>query len=307
MRIAIFGTGGVGGYFGGRLAAAGADVVFVARGAHLRALQTRGLRIDSPDGDIHVAHVQATDDPRVYGEPGVVFVAVKCYDSAGAVSLLRPIVGSETVVIPLQNGVDGVETLTRAVGRERVAGGTCYVSAVISEPGVIRHTAMNRLVFGELDGHPSPRLETLRGICEGAGIDVLLSTDIQSEIWTKLIRLSVLSGLTSVTRCPAGVLHTDPELAKLVESGLGEGLTVARAKGINLPFKDVGELVAGFRKLAPDTRSSMLEDLERGHRLELPWLSGAITRIGRELGVPTPTHAFISAVLGPHVDGHQRK
>jgi 2-dehydropantoate 2-reductase len=306
VRITILGSGGVGGYFGGRLAAAGADVVFVARGEHLRALQARGLRIDSPAGHIRVDRVQATDDPRVYGEPDVIFLAVKCYDSAPAIGLLRPIVGSGTVVIPLQNGVDSVEMLTRAFGRERVAGGTCYVSAVITEPGVIRHTAMNRLLFGELDGHSSPRLEALLEACQRAGIDAVLTPDIQSEIWTKLVRLSVLSGLTTVTRCPAGVLYSDPELSKLVEAGLSEAMAVARAKGIHLPFTDVAEAFGGFKKLPPETRSSMLEDLERGHRLELPWLSGAVTRIGRELGVPTPTHAFISAVLAPHVDGRRK-
>jgi 2-dehydropantoate 2-reductase len=306
VRITFLGSGGVGGYFGGRLAASGADVVFVARGEHLRALQTRGLRIESPAGNVQVDRVHATDDPRVYGEPDVIFVAVKCYDSGPATTLMRPIVGQSTVVIPLQNGVDGVETMTKAFGRERVAGGTCYVSAVIGEPGVIRHTSMNRLIFGELDGHRTPRLEALHEICQRAGIDAVLSTDIQSEIWTKLVRLSVLSGLTTVTRCPAGVIYTDPELSKLVEAGLSEAMAVARAKGIHLPFADVAEALAGFRKLAPETRSSMLEDLERGNRLELPWLSGALTRIGRELDVPTPTHAFISAVLGPYVQGRQR-
>src|SRR6187397_2250545 len=168
MRIAILGSGGVGGYFGGRLAATGADVTFLARGAHLEALKARGLRIESPKGNVHLPQVQATADPSEVGPADIVFFAVKLYDTESALAMLPPLVGPGTVVIPLQNGVDSVAVLTGAVGAPHTAGGTCYVSAVISEPGVIRHTAMDHLIFGELDGRASARLERLLEACQPA-------------------------------------------------------------------------------------------------------------------------------------------
>jgi 2-dehydropantoate 2-reductase len=303
VRVAVVGSGGVGGYFGGRLAAAGVDVTFIARGAHLEAMRTRGLRIDSPKGDAHVRNVTATDDPRTIGPVDVVLFAVKLYDVEAALALLPPLIGPQTAVIPLQNGVDVVGVLQRAVGSAHAAGGTCYVAAVVSEPGVIRHTAMDHLIFGELDGRRSPRLESLLAACAPAGFQATLSDDIEAAIWAKFVRLSALSGMTAVTRSPLGVLAGDPQLFAMLTDAVREAVAVAAARGVALPPSTIDDAVAAFRALPPQTRSSMLEDLERGRRLELPWLSGAVARIGRELGVATPTHAFISAVLGPHVHG----
>jgi 2-dehydropantoate 2-reductase len=303
MRIAIVGSGGVGGYFGGRLAATGADVTFLARGAHLDALRTRGLRIDSPKGDAHLSHVNASDDPAAIGPVEIVFFAVKLYDTEGALALLPPLIGAETVVIGFQNGVESIDVLTRAVGRGHAAGGVAYVSAVIAEPGVIRHTAMDRLIFGELDGSRSRRLEWLLEACRPAGFQATLSTDINVEIWTKFVRLSVFSGMTAVTRSPIGVIREDPELFAMLKTAVKETMAVAHAKGVAVSESTVADVAAAYIALPPQAKASMLEDLERGRRLELPWLSGAVVRIGREVGVETPTHRFINAVLRPHVRG----
>jgi 2-dehydropantoate 2-reductase len=303
MRIAILGSGGVGGYFGGRLAAAGNDVSFIARGAHLAALRERGLRIDSPDGDLHIPRVNATDDPATIGPVDVVFFAVKLYDTEAAIRMLPGLVGPQTIVIPFQNGVDSVQVLTRALGKQHVAGGTAYVAAVIAEPGVIRHTAMNGLVFGPVAGQPAPALKELLDICSRAGIDATLSERVQVDIWAKFVRLTVYSGMTSITRSPIGVIRRDPELRGVMETALHESITVARCRQVPLPSTIFTESVAAIDALPPHAKSSMLEDLERGRPLELSWLSGALVRIAEEVGASVPTHRLITALLRPHVNG----
>jgi len=232
-----------------------------------------------------------------------VLFAVKLYDTATAVVSLPPLIGADTVVLPLQNGVDSVGMIERAVGRRHAAGGTCYVSAVIAEPGAIRHTAMDHLIVGEIDGTRSARLEAFLRACEPAGFRTTLSADILVEIWTKFVRLSVLSGMTAVTRSPLGVTCADPDLFAMLKEAVREALAVAHAKGIAVPPTAVDDVARMSAALPPQTKSSMLEDVERGRRLELPWLSGAIVRIGEEVGVPTPIHRFIAAVLKPFVNG----
>jgi 2-dehydropantoate 2-reductase len=303
MRIAVVGAGGVGGYFGGRLAASGADVHFVARGAHLRAMQQSGLRLISPKGDVHVPRISASDDPAAIGPVDVVMFAVKLYDTERAVGMLPPLIGPRTIVLPFQNGVDGVEIVTRAVGAQHAGGGTCYVSAAISEPGVIKHTAMDHLIFGELDGSRSERLEMLLAACSKTNFQSTLSTIINVDIWTKFTRLSVLSGMTTVTRSPLGVIMQDPDLRAMLRGAVAEALAVANAKGIPVRSDMVEDVANAYDALPPETKASMLVDLENGRRLELPWLSGAVARIGREVGVPTPIHGFIAAVLKPFVNG----
>jgi 2-dehydropantoate 2-reductase len=303
MRIAVLGSGGVGGYFGGRLAASGADVTFLARGAHLEAMRTRGLRIESPKGNVQIANTQAAGDPSEIGPVDIVFFTVKLYDTEPAIAMLPPLIGPDTAVIPLQNGVDSVARLTDAVGPRHAAGGTCYVSAVISEPGVIKHTAMDHLIFGEVDGRRTPRMEALLEACRPAGFQSTLSSDITVDIWTKFVRLSVLSGLTTVARSPLGVVVKDPQLFAMLKEAVCEAMNVAHAKGIAVPATAIDDVAAAYTALPPQTKSSMLEDLERGRRLELPWLSGALVRIAREVGVETPIHGFITAVLAPHVNG----
>jgi 2-dehydropantoate 2-reductase len=303
MRIAILGSGAVGGYFGGRLAAAGADVTFIARGAHLSALRANGLRLISPDGDLHLPQVKATDDAAAVGAVDVVFFTVKLYDTPSAVAMLPALVGPDTIVVPFQNGVESVEVLTRALGRPQVAGGTTYIVAGVVEPGVVRHTGLGRLIFGPTDTAQRPRLQALFEKCREARIDATLSHRIEVEIWTKFVQLTAFSGMTSVTRCPIGTLQADPDLWAMLRAALEESAAVARARGIPLPASVADDMSNRMMKIPPESKSSMLEDLQRGRRLELPWLSGAIVRIGQELGVPTPTHGFIVTVLRPHVNG----
>jgi len=303
MKIAVVGAGGVGGYFGGRLAASGADVHFLARGAHLQAMRANGLRIVSPKGDVHVARINASDDPGAIGPADVVLFAVKMYDTEPAARGLSPLLGPNTIVLPFQNGVDGVDIVTRAVGRAHAGGGTCYVSAAIAEPGVIRHTAMDHLIFGELDGSRSARLEALLDACRKTNFQTTLSEHIEVDVWTKFTRLSVLSGMTAVTRSPLGVVMNDPDLRAMLLSAVAEAMAVAHAKGVPVRNDIVEDVAKAYDALPPQTKASMLVDLENGRRLELPWLSGAVVRIGKEVGVPTPIHGFIAAVLKPFVNG----
>jgi 2-dehydropantoate 2-reductase len=303
MRVAIVGSGGVGGYFGGRLAAAGHDVSFVARGGHLAALKKNGLRIESPLGALHLESVTATDDPSIIGPVDVVFFTVKLYDTAAALERLPPLIGRETVVISFQNGVDSVEVLTKALGRAHVAGGTTYVAASIAEPGVIKHTAMNRLVFGPVDGKPSRLLTELVTATSAAGIDSTLSDRIMAEIWTKFVRLTVFSGMTAIARAPIGTVLASPELVTMLQAALHESIAVARAVDIPLPDTMFDDLMVAFQALPAEAKSSMLDDLEKGKPLELPWLSGALVRIGEQAGVPTPTHRLIVGLLWHHVSG----
>ncbi len=255
MRIAIVGAGGVGGYFGGRLAAAGADVAFLARGPHLEAMRARGLLIRSPKGDVHLPRVHAVADPNDIGPVDIVLFAVKLYDTDAALAVLPPLIGSNTAVIPLQNGVDGVSNVLRAVGREHTAGGTCYVSAVIEEPGVIKHTAMEHLIFGELDGRHSPRLRQLLDECLRTNFQTSLSDNITVDIWTKFVRLSVFSGMTAVTRSPIGVTVNDPDLLAMLKSAVAEALAVAHAKGVAVPDSMVDDVARAYAALPPQTKA----------------------------------------------------
>lgn len=303
MRIATFGTGGVGGYFGGRLAAAGAEVSFIARGAHLDALRQKGLRIESPKGDLDLRPVRATDDPRTIGPVDVVLFTVKMYDVDASAATLAPLIGPGTVVITLQNGVEAVDMVSHHVGRGHVAGGVAYVAAVIDRPGVIRHTALDAIIVGELDGGRSPRLIAFADLCARAGFGAQVSDHIDVALWSKFARLSVFSGMTAVTRSPMGVLRSDPALFSMLQDACQETIAVGRARSVPLPATVMDEILAMVTSLPPQAKSSMLEDLERGRRLELPWLSGAVVRLGRETGVPTPIHQFITTVLGPFVNG----
>ena len=306
VRIAILGTGAVGGYFGARLAAAGADVVFIARGAQLRALHTTGLTIESPLGDLQLpplGDTNATDDPATVGAVDVVFFAVKLYDSAAACAMLPPLLGPDTVVIPFQNGVESVERLGRAVSPSHVAGGTTHFVATIAEPGRIRHTALDLLIFGELDGTRTPRLERLYELCRAAGVHATLSEQIETEIWLKFVRLTAVSGMTTVTRSPLGVVRDDPDLFTMLQAAIMEGMALAHATGIRFTPGALHTMLAELQNMPPQTKSSMLQDLERGRPLELPWLSGAVVRLGEERGVSTPIHRFITTVLTPFAKG----
>jgi 2-dehydropantoate 2-reductase len=306
MKIAVYGAGAAGGYFGARLAAAGDDVTFLARGSHLEALRRDGLSIASPKGDLRLATVAATDRPGSVGPVDVVLFAVKMYDAESAASHLAPLIGRDTVVVTIQNGVEAVDLVARHVGPERVVGGLAYVMAAVESPGRIRHTAADSLVFGERDGSRTERLLALEAAGRRAGFTASVTSTIELDLWVKFVRLATWAGMTAVARSPLGVIRDDPALMAVMSAALDEAIAVGRARGVPLPATlpdETRRLVDGFPAAG---RSSMLEDLDRGRPLELPWLSGAVVRMGREAGVPTPVHGFIAAVLGPHAAGSSR-
>jgi 2-dehydropantoate 2-reductase len=305
MKIAVFGSGGVGGYFGGKLAAAGEDVTFLARGAHLMALQSEGLRITSPLGDVHLPKVQATDRPQAIGPVDVVLFTVKLYDVDASAATLGPLIGPETVVITLQNGVDAVDMVAKHVGEHHVAGGAAYIVIVVDRPGYLRHTAGQNLVFGERDGRRSDRLVAFEEAGKRAGFGAHASAQVDVDLWIKFVRLSAWSGVTAATRSPMGVIRENPALFEMMMKATDEAIAVGRARGITFPSDIVESTLAMIPSFPATSKSSMLEDLERGRRLELPWLSGAVVRIGQEVGVPTPIHQFITTILAPFVNGRK--
>ena len=303
MKIAVFGSGAVGGYFGGRLAAAGEDVWFLSRGRSLDALRRDGLTIVSPNGDLRLPNITATDRPYEIGPVDIVLFAVKLYDAEAAAPALAPLIGPATAVITVQNGVDVVDTVSRHVGREHVVGGAAYIIAAVDAPGRIRHTAKDSLVFGERDGSRSPRLAAFEAASQRAGFGATLSANIDVDLWTKFVRLATWSGMTTVTRSPMGVIRDNPALMAMMSAALDEAIAVGQLRGIPLPSSLPDDTLALVKSFPDSSKSSMLEDLEHGRRLELPWLSGAVARMGRESGVPTPIHRFITTVLGPFVAG----
>ena len=304
MRIAVMGSGGVGGYLGGRLAAAGQDVTFAARGAHLAAVREHGLALRSALGDVLIRPAQASDDPATIGPVDLVIFAVKLYDTEAAAEATKPLIGPATGVVTLQNGVDGAELLCRVLGQEYVIGGVAHIAAVIDEPGVIRHTGtMASFGFGELDGVRSERVGALSRALQAAGVDHRISEDIQRDIWDKMAFLASFAGLTALMRLPIGPIREDADARAMLRNALGEACAVARAKGGSLPDDFVERTLARCDRLPYEMKSSLLQDLERGRRLELPWLSGAIVRLGQEFGIATPTHALITTALKLHADG----
>ena len=304
MRIAVIGAGGVGGAFGAALDNAGADVTFVASGAHLAAMRTTGLRVEGPRGDVHLSPTQATDDPGSIGVVDLVLFCVKLWDVESAGAAIRPLVGPQTAVIPLQNGIDASERLAPILGNDAVMGGVAQISATIAEPGLIRQTGtFMRLVFGELDGRITQRGQAFLALCERAGFDATLSDKIETELWMKFILLASNAAITAATRQPVGKLRDDPDISPYFAAAYQEVADVARARGVRLPDDAVEKITAGTRNMPPAMMASMAVDLIRGNRIELPWLSGKVVQLGRELGVPTPVHGLLHAMLKPYVNG----
>lgn len=304
MRIAIVGAGGVGAVYGAPLAKAGADVTFIARGAHLAAMKSKGLKLESPRGDIHLVPTQATDDPGTVGPVDVVLFCVKLWDVESAGEAIKPMVGKDTAVIPLQNGVDAADRLIPILGRQAVMGGVATMSATLAEPGVIRQTGtVLRIAFGELDGARSPRGEAFAALCAKAGFDGGLSTAILTELWMKFILLASNAGIMALARLPVGKLRDDPDIAPWFTVAYEEVAAVGRAAGVALPADAVERTLAFNRNAPPTLIPSMAVDLLRGNRIELPWLSGKVVELGRKHGVPTPTHAFMYATLKPYIMG----
>ena len=304
MRIAVVGAGGVGGGFGAALAKAGADVTFIARGAHLAAMQNQGLKVQGGRGETHVVPTQATDDPASIGTVDVVLFCVKLWDVESAGHAIKPLVGPGTAVIPLQNGIDAAERLIPILGARAVMGGVAQISASIASPGVIQQVGtFMRMIFGELDGTRSQRAEDFYALCLKAGFDATLSEQILTELWTKFILLAANAGVMALARQPIGKVRDDPDMRPVLVAAYQETIDVGRARGISLP-SDALDKVLDFLGHAPAAmKPSMAIDLDRGNRLELPWLSGKVVALGRELGVPTPTHGLIYAMLKPYIMG----
>jgi 2-dehydropantoate 2-reductase len=286
------------------LAQAGADVTFVARGAHLAAMRDKGLRVEGGRGETVVSPARATDDPATIGPVDFVLFCVKLWDVENAGAAIKPLIGPTTAVIPLQNGVDAAERLIPILGAPAMMGGVAQISATIAEPGVIRQVGtFMRLIFGELEGGKSARGEAFLALCQKAGFDATHSDQIMTELWMKFILLATNAALTAATRTPLGVLRDDPDIAPLFARASAEVAAVGRARGVALP-EDAVERVVGFTRTSPPTMmASMAHDLIRGNRIELPWLSGKVVALGRELGVPTPVHEVLYAVLKPFVNG----
>lgn len=304
MRIAIMGTGGVGGYFGARLSHAGVDVRFIARGEHLAAMRRDGLRVQSGLGDLRVAAREATDDPAGVGPVDLVILGVKLWDTDSAVREMAPLLGPRTAVVSLQNGVQKDDVLRRAVGREAVIGGVCYIAAGIAAPGVIRHEGtMQKLVFGEYGGQASERCLALLAACRHAGIDAELSPDIHRALWEKFVFLAGFSGATTTMRQPIGPIRSHPRARAFLLDAMREAVAVGRAEGASLDAGYAEDRLAFCDSLPATMTSSMHRDLERGGRLEVPWLSGDVVARGEAAGVPTPVNRAIGDILAPRAGG----
>ena len=304
MRIAVMGSGGLGGYFGARLAQGGADVHFIARGRHLQAMRSEGLRIVGPE-PMHVPKVQATDQPAKVGVVDFVLLAVKLWDTEQAIAQMRPMIGPQTTVISFQNGVLKDDYLRAAFDARQVMGGVGYVATTIESPGVIRQTGpMQRLLFGEFDGSLSARGEALLAACRAGGINAELSTDILREIWQKYVFLVGLSGTTTTMRQTIGPIRTNPQTRAFLLDVMREVVAVGRAHGVALA-EDFAE-TSGLQRadsVAPDMTASMHHDLERGNPLEVRRLSGGVVELGRAKGVPTPLNRAVADILALYANG----
>jgi 2-dehydropantoate 2-reductase len=304
MRIAVIGAGGVGGYFGAKLAAGGNDVVFVARGAHLAAMRANGLRVESAGGDIVLPQVIATDDPSSLAPVDVVMFCVKLWDVEQSATQIAPLVARGGVVIPFQNGIDSHEVLARVLGAGHVLGGVAYIAASIRAPGVIAHVgSMARLRVGAFDEALADRARAFVGASRAAGVDAELAPDIRRALWEKFIFLGALSGLTCLARQPLGIVRSDPELRATFEAAVRETIAVAATKGVAFPGDFAARQLRTLDGLPAEMRSSMLGDLIAGHRLEAPWLCGRVAQLATQAGIGAPVNATIYAGLKPYVNG----
>lgn len=298
MKFAIFGTGGVGGYFGGRLAQAGHDVAFIARGKHLAKIAESGLRVDSIGGDFIVENAKATDSPQSVGEVDVVIVATKAWQLPESIEQLKLLVGGQTMVIPLLNGVEHIDLLVSSFGKQ-VLGGLCRISSFVAGPGHITHVGVRPYIaFGELNNEKSVRVKKVRDVFSAIdGIDVDIPSDINVAIWEKFIFICSTSGVGAVTRVPFGAFRSIPESREMLMSAIAEVELIGRAKDVPLPDDFVHILMKRIDALPEGMVASMQKDIMEGRPSELEAQTGAVVRMGREVGVLTPTHDFIYASL----------
>ncbi len=304
MKIVVLGAGGVGGYFGGRLAIAGSDVTFVARGAHLDAMRRDGLKITSPLGDAVVHPVKAVSTIAEVDTADLVMIGVKLWDTEAVAAELAPLASRGAAVVSFQNGVEKDDVLRRHLPADAVLGGVAYIQAMIAEPGAIAHAGKaQRIVIGEYGGARSARVEAFRAACVAAGIDVEVSDAIERAIWEKFVFLVALSGTTSLFREPIGVIREDAAKRALFVDAMREVMAVGSAKGVPLRDDFIDDRLAFCDSLPPTMSSSMRTDRERGNRLELPWLSGAVVAMGESFGIATPANRRIADGLAPFVNG----
>ena len=307
MRMAIMAAGAVGGYFGARMAAAGHDVAFIARGAHLEAMRRDGLTIESKLGDLHLKHVHVTDDTSSIGPVDVVLFAVKLWDTETAGEATRPLLGRDTRVITLQNGVDSVERLAPILGENATIGGSTHVVVKIAQPGLIRHAGpFARIRCGRLDRRPDPLLARYVDEIKGANIDITLADDMLLDLWKKFVLLSANAGATATSRQPLGVIRADDDMRAFFYQLMNETMAVGRAAGVTFPTDFQAELDRLVAAFAPETKASMANDLDAGNRLELDWISGKVAALGRKYNVPTPGHAAVYAILKPYRMGRRK-
>ena len=300
MKIAVVGVGGVGGYFGGKLAKAGVDTVFIARGAMLEALRSKGLRVESFSGDFTIDQVNATDDPATTGAVDAVIFATKAWQIPEAAERAKPLIGKDTIAVPLENGMEAPEQLAHAFGREHVLGGLCGIVAYIVAPGHIRHAAIDPFVmFGELDNSRSERAEKLRAAFERAGIKADIPADIHRAMWSKFLFIAPMSAIGALTRVPVGVWREVPETREIAVRALGEIVAVAAARGIDLGVDAVQRTLERYDAMAPDSTSSLQRDIMEGKPSELEAQAGAIVRMSRASDVPTPVCEALYALLLP--------
>jgi len=301
MRIAVFGTGGIGGYFGGRLAQAGEDVVFIARGKHLQAMRENGLRVDSIKGDFIIKPVQATDDPKQVGIVDVILVGVKAWQVPEAALGMRPMVGPHTIALPVQNGVEAPSQLAGILGAEHVLGGLCGLMVFIAGLGHIRHAAVDPFIgFAELDNRPSQRVEKLSQVFSKAqGVRVDNPPDIHVGLWRKFLFVTGVTGVGAVTRAPIGIYRSQPGTRKMLEQVAEEICEVAWARKIALPQDAVTKSMDYWDSMPPEVTSSIQRDIMNGRPSEIDALNGAVVRLGKEAGVETPVNAFIYYSLLP--------
>lgn len=300
MRIVIFGTGGVGGYFGGRLAQAGEDVTFIARGEHLRAIKTSGLRVDSQLGDFTVFPAKATDDVKEAGEVDLVVVAVKAWQVPDAARAMKPLVGPTTTVLPMQNGVEAVAQLVSELGYDNVIGGLCRIISYVVGPGHIQHAGYKpSIVIGELDNRRTNRITSIEEVFKHAGLEISVAADIQVALWTKFLFIASFSGIGAMANAPAGVIRTDPKWRGQMLNAMQEIYALAHARGIKLPSNSIETVMASVDSLPEDSTSSMQRDILAGKPSELESQNGAVVRMARESGVAVPTHELIYETLRP--------
>jgi 2-dehydropantoate 2-reductase len=304
MKIVMMGSGGIGGYYGARLAQAGNEVVFVARGAHAEAMRRNGLRIESDLGPALIQPATVVADPREAGRADLVVIAVKLWDTETAARAVAPIVGPDTAVVSLQNGIDKDETIAACVGRAAVLGGLTYIGVTVSAPGVITQAGViQRIVIGELDGALSPRAAAIGAAMRAAGFDAEVTADIRRASWGKFVFLAAHSATTAATRQPIGRVREHPATRELLLDAMREGMALAAAEGVGLGDDFLQQRMAFADSMAPESRASMAHDLLRGNRLELDWLSGTIVRRAKAHGLATPVHRTLYAVLALFADG----